>query len=112
MLNDRQVYAIIELIEDRGWEVLEQRVQGRIETARNALLKDPSRARKDKLPDDYLRGQIEALEWCLSWPKATAEQRMSLEDEEKATRRRRAAADLQARLGPTFPGAGSGLPEV
>ena len=41
-------------------------------------LLDPSKARKDRTPDDFLRGAIFALQWAVSWPdqelnKAVAE---------------------------------------
>lgn len=111
-LKDREVYAIIEMVEDRGWPIFEARMQRRLNAMKKSLLTDATRARKEKLPDDYLRGGIEALEWVLAWPTGVAEQRHALEDEDSAIRNRRRAADLLARLGPTFPGAAEGLPEV
>lgn len=111
LLSDREVYSIVELVNDRGWGVLKKRLTIRVDAIKESLLR-PTEQRRAKLPDDYLRGQAEALEWVLSWPELVAKQRLELEDEDRQVRRRRQSADLMARLGPTFPGASQGLPEV
>jgi len=33
-----------------------------------AQLVNPSQARKDAVPDDFIRGQIQALKWAIEWP--------------------------------------------
>lgn len=49
-----------------------------------ARLLEPSQKRKDDEPDDYLRGQIEALKWSITWPEhELREQEVRNQEEEK-----------------------------
>lgn len=60
--------ALAFMLSCRGWEGLyKARVAEKVSEFYNTIL-DPSRSRKDKLTDDYLRGAIAALKWAITWP--------------------------------------------
>jgi hypothetical protein len=46
-------------------------------------LLEPSTVRKDKMPDDYLRGQIAALKWLIEWPEKELEEAQINEQQEQ-----------------------------
>jgi hypothetical protein len=95
-----QLFAM--LTEDVAWKEFEAAGRRRIEIFTRDL-RDPSAARKAKYPDDYVRGQIDALEWMLDLPKgiiAAAERQAEINALAQAEQRR---ADLVASYGPTFP---------
>ena len=110
-MTRKQILAILGLIGDAGWEAICERAEQRTTAWHKALL-DPSRERKDKFPDDYLRGQIEALEWFIAFPSSLERSDDQANEEERAQRRKRESADLIARLGATYPGVASASQEV
>jgi hypothetical protein len=57
------------LLMSNAWnEVMKPEVARRVKGLYAQLI-DPSTKRKDRLPDDFIRGQIEALKWMLEWPE-------------------------------------------
>jgi hypothetical protein len=70
------------LIRSPAWEGLyKARTLEQVRHIYEDLL-DPSRARQDKRSDDFLRGQITALKWALSWPEQEVEIAREKEREE------------------------------
>lgn len=104
MMTRREILAILALEGTPGWVALVSRAEVRLTTMRKAMM-DPSKERQEKLPDDYLRGQIEALEWLITLPQDVEREDERATDEERERRRHRDSADLIARVGATFPGA-------
>ena len=90
------------LTEDEAWKEFEKAGRRRIEMFTRSL-RDPSSARKDKFPDDYVRGQIDALEWMLNLPHGIIAAAESQAEQDAVARAEQRAADLRAKLGPTFP---------
>lgn len=62
-------------------------------------LRDPSLARKAKLPDDFIRGVLDTVEWIMATPRINAEvdRNVAVEDELQAQRDK--AIEAQAALG-------------
>lgn len=63
------VKRLRELISSSSWQeglkpMLEEQIEMNVR-----LLRNPDRERKDKYPDDYLRGVIDAFEWVLQRPE-------------------------------------------
>lgn len=62
------------LLMSTGWnDVMKPAVVERAKSLTSRLL-DPSAQRKDRLPDDYIRGQIAALRWLIEWPEKEMQQ--------------------------------------
>jgi hypothetical protein len=67
-------------------------------------LLNPAAKRKSELPDDYLRGRIDALRLAISWPGSLVEQHMQQAEETRDDDRRARALDARAHLGFGYPG--------
>jgi len=98
----REVLALAGMLGDQGWQVFSTRVRERIDTFTREL-KDPSEARRAKLSDDHLRGEITALEWALSWPTSVVSTTLENDAETRDQEREEKLNDLRVRLGSTFP---------
>lgn len=99
----RDVVTMAMMLESSSWKQYKERNQERIDKYKKELL-NPSAGRKDKWPDDYLRGYIEAIEWSLAWPYSIVEQHQITAEEDAEDRRRQDINDRKARLG-SYPGA-------
>lgn len=59
---------LTDLLGHAGWEnLLKPAISNRMETIMKVLLR-PDDQRKERLPDDFLRGQFQVLKWILEWP--------------------------------------------
>lgn len=73
-MDDARKLAIIEegLASDFWKEILKPMLEARCQTA-YAAWKDPSLARKHKVPDNYLRGALDLAETLLDQPRLIAD---------------------------------------
>lgn len=90
-----------------GWrDVLKPILDARIEGL-NRMLRDPSKARKEKFPDDYIRGRLEEAEFIMDHPNLLVETIQAAAVEEKLAAGRTETHEARAMRGW---GPGSDLP--
>lgn len=91
---DEKHRNLAHLLLSLGWnDVFKPVALQRIKTLYDRLL-DPQGSRKDKLPDDFVRGQIAALRWALEWPEkemAIVAQALREREEDEAVNLQRGA---------------------
>lgn len=57
------------LLMSQGWmAVMRPAITERAKVLTARLL-DPTAGRKDRIPDDFIRGQVAALRWLIEWPE-------------------------------------------
>jgi hypothetical protein len=99
----RDVMQLASMISDPGWQVYKAKCESAIKVW-ETLLKNPDEDRARKLPDNYLRGRIDALELAINWPKVQVDQHVERDDDDQEDARREAVLDARTRLGASFPG--------
>jgi len=57
------------MLQSYGWEsvmkvIIAEKVKGLY-----VRLLDPTKKRKEEVPDDFIRGEIAALKWIIEWPE-------------------------------------------
>lgn len=73
-LNSELVESIRFVVHSRAWEDYYAPLLETVKDSCTQQILDPSQERKDKLPDDFLRGWICALNGLLNWgPQLVAE---------------------------------------
>ena len=98
--------ALAFMLQCRGWEGLfKPRVAEKVQEFYQQIL-DPSRSRKEKLNDDYLRGAIAALKWAVTWPDQELNAAVIVAQEQS---RETAAEDNQPLFGSPPPNGHGGL---
>ena len=65
---DREHEQFAYLILSPAWNMYKAGIVEKVKILYHQLV-NPSQERKDAAPDDYIRGQIEALRWVLEWPE-------------------------------------------
>lgn len=99
MDDKERVEAIREMQATRGWRlVLAPILQMRIDGL-NGMLRDPSKARKDKYPSDYIRGRLEEAEFVMNHPELMAETISNAMVEEKLALERQQDDDTRSHFG-------------
>lgn len=61
--------ALSHLLLSPGWELIIKRAINQKVKALYDRIIDPAGDRKDRLPDDYIRGYIAGLRWVVSFPE-------------------------------------------
>jgi len=60
--------ALSRLLLNPAWDgVIKTRINLMVKTLYNQII-DPSQNRKDRASDDFIRGQIQALKWVVTFP--------------------------------------------
>lgn len=60
--------ALSRLLMNPAWEgVIKSRINLMVKALYNQII-DPSQSRKDRASDDYIRGQLAALKWVVTFP--------------------------------------------
>lgn len=57
------------MLQSEGWIGVVRPVIAERVRALYAKLLDPSKKRKEGMPDDFIRGEIAALKWMIEWPE-------------------------------------------
>jgi len=83
---DLKMAELQQTIGSPGWnETLVPLISQRAKMLYDQLL-EPSKTRQDKLPDDFIRGQIAALRWVVSGPRELVEAAVRASSEEEAAK--------------------------
>ena len=85
------VEAIRIFITSDAWELFFKPAMEGMKEEWSKTMMDPSKARKEKTPDDYIRGCFETLDVILRLPETLVK-----EEDAKAERREREQAELHA----------------
>ena len=103
---DRTHHLLASLTAHPGWEELMKPViAARVRVYYDQLI-NPSAARKETVPDDFLRGAIDALKWVVTYPEMELNAHRIAEQEEEAANRE--LADVVPLFGGGRPDSGNG----
>ena len=98
MSISREHELLNDLIRSPAWEGLLKPIIAEKVAIYYKRLLDPAGSRKDLIPDDFIRGQIEALRWVVTYPQMEIDEARRIDEEEEA------AAKEAANVVPLFGG--------
>ena len=99
MDDEKRIQIINEGLAGAFWQEILKPLLEQRHAAMTAALRDPDLARKHKLPDDYVRGQLDLAEMLLSQPQLIAETTSNAMVEEKLAAQREFQDGVIAHMG-------------